>query len=150
MISDLLLHLIIMWLEGTRAWTKLISRRLCLNTLCIKLIPCCTSPADLQIQFSCKSTRTWVAKNKENKERDQFRKAWSKVSNIFPVLMKPRRVAFRFSPSSFVCHSSPLPVNSNPSPNFVFFSLFVPYLIYLIPNPTKFLYIGEPSGFDSI
>ena len=47
--------------------------------------------------------------------------------------------------SSFVCHSSPLPVI--PSPNFVFFPLFVPYLI---PNPTKFLFIGEPSGFDSI
>ena len=35
----------------------------------------------------------------------------------------------------------------NPSPNFVFFSLFVPYLI---TNPNKFLFIGEPSDFDSI
>ena len=35
----------------------------------------------------------------------------------------------------------------NPSPNFVFFSLFVPYRI---TNPNKCLFIGEPSGFDSI
>ena len=34
----------------------------------------------------------------------------------------------------------------NPSPNFVFFTLFVPYLI---KNPNKFLFIGESSGFDS-
>ena len=46
----------------------------------------------------------------------------------------------------FFKYSSPLPVNSNPSPNFVFFSLFVPYLI----NPTEYLYIGDSSGFDSI
>ena len=35
----------------------------------------------------------------------------------------------------------------NPSPYFVFFSLFVPYRI---TNPNKFLFIGEPSDFDSI
>ena len=35
----------------------------------------------------------------------------------------------------------------NPSPNFVFFSVFVPYLI---TNPNKDLLIGEPSGFNSI
>ena len=35
----------------------------------------------------------------------------------------------------------------NPSPNFVFFSLFVPYRL---TNPNKFIFIGEPSDFDSI
>ena len=35
----------------------------------------------------------------------------------------------------------------NPSPNFVFFSSFVPYRI---TNPNKFLFIGEPSDFDNI
>ena len=49
--------------------------------------------------------------------------------------------------SSFVCHSSPLPVISTPLANLVFFSLFVPYLI---PNPTRFLYNEEPSSFNSI
>ena len=35
----------------------------------------------------------------------------------------------------------------SPSPYFVFFSSFFPYLIQ---NPTKFLFVGLPSGFDSI
>ena len=47
---------------------------------------------------------------------------------------------FRMQWLSFVSHL-------NPSPNFVLFTLFVPYLI---TNPNKFLFIGEPSGFDSI
>ena len=43
---------------------------------------------------------------------------------------------------ALLCQSSqPLP-----SPNLVFFSSFVPYLV---PNSTMYLYIREPSGFNS-
>ena len=41
-----------------------------------------------------------------------------------------------FLSSSFVCHSSSFASHLYPSPNFVFFSLFVPYLI---TNPNKLL-----------
>ena len=51
------------------------------------------------------------------------------------------------SSSSFVCHGSPLSSHLNPSPNFVFCSLFVPYRI---TNHNKLLFIGESSHFDSI
>ena len=42
--------------------------------------------------------------------------------------------------------SSPLPVISTPPLTFYSFL----YSSHIIPNPNKFLFIGEPSGFDSI
>ena len=72
---------------------------------------------------------------------------WSDSQSLVPgEVVIPLKLSLSLSLSlsyamALLCQSS------QPSPYFVFFSLFIPYLI---TNPNKFLSIGEPSDFDSI